>query len=61
MTISAALVFSVFAIILVRSGRSTISCAIVTALAGFLLASTGLAPEINNLLHSTTSALSRMI
>jgi hypothetical protein len=60
-TISAALVFVIIAIILVRSGRSTITTALVCVLAGFLLASTGLAPTINNFLTSTGIALSRMI
>ena len=38
-----------------RSGRTTIPAAIVAALVGFLLASTTVAPAINNLISTTTN------
>ncbi|MDH6107890.1 hypothetical protein P3T36_006349 [Kitasatospora sp. MAP12-15] len=61
MTVSAALVFTVITIILARSGRTTYSAAIVALIAGFLLASSSLAPTISNLLTSTGAALSRIV
>ncbi|WP_042404708.1 hypothetical protein [Streptacidiphilus carbonis] len=44
----------VVAIIMLRTGRVTITAAIVWFLAGFLAASTSVAPGINGLIHTTT-------
>jgi hypothetical protein len=60
-TISVATLFVVLAFFLVRSGRSTVSTALVCAVAGFLLASTGLAPTINHLLNSIASSVSHAL
>jgi hypothetical protein len=38
-----------------RSGRTTIPTAVLAALVGFLLASTTVAPAINNLISTTTN------
>ncbi|MGW4806404.1 hypothetical protein [Kitasatospora sp. NPDC004272] len=61
MTVSAALAFVVATIFLVRAGRSTVAAAMVALIAGFLLASSSLAPTIANLLTSIGGALSNIV
>ncbi|MEU6972733.1 hypothetical protein AB0A71_34460 [Kitasatospora aureofaciens] len=60
MTLPAALVGLIIAIILVRSGRSPLALALAAATTGFLLASSSLTPTISGLLTSIGSALSRI-
>ncbi|MFE4605483.1 hypothetical protein ACFRKE_31990 [Kitasatospora indigofera] len=61
MTVSAALVFLVFTIALVRMGRTTVAAALVAFVAGFLMASSILAPTISNLITSIGTALGNIV
>ncbi|MGW4651327.1 hypothetical protein [Kitasatospora sp. NPDC004289] len=60
MTVSAALVFLALTIFLVRQRSTTVSAALVAFVAGFLMASSSLAPTISNLITSVGSALSNI-
>ena len=59
-SLSAVLLLAIVLVVMIRSKSIKVGPAIIAALFGFFLASTGLAPVINDFIHSTVSVLSSL-